>query len=84
MSDAAQRWGWRGIKLVTLLVYLFMFAPILVVVVLVVVVLGAIGYSLAGAFGRLSRELAGAERDVRPVLDQARATAAAAQARNPD
>jgi spermidine/putrescine transport system permease protein len=34
MSDAARRWGWRGVKLVTVLVYLFMFAPILAVIVL--------------------------------------------------
>jgi hypothetical protein len=52
-----------------------------VAVVLALVVLGAIGYGLAGAFGRLSRELAAAERDVRPLLDQAWATAAAAEAR---
>jgi spermidine/putrescine transport system permease protein len=34
MSDGVQRWGWRGVKLVTVLVYLFMFAPILAVIVL--------------------------------------------------
>jgi len=43
-------------------------------VVLALVVLGAIGYGLAGAFGRLTRELAAAERDVRPLLDQTQAT----------
>jgi hypothetical protein len=55
-----------------------------VVVVLALVVLGAIGYGLAGAFGRLTRELAAAERDVRPLLEQAQAAAAAAQARAAD
>jgi hypothetical protein len=52
-----------------------------VVVVLALVVLGAIGYGLAGAFGRLTREVAAAERDVRPLLEQAQAVAAAAEAR---
>ena len=55
-----------------------------VVVVLALVVLGAIGYGLAGAFGRLTREVAAAERDVRPVLDQIHATTAAAHARAAD
>jgi hypothetical protein len=44
-------------------------------VVLALVVLGAIAYGLLGAAGRLRRELEGAERDVRPLLEQARATA---------
>ena len=48
-----------------------------VVVVLALVVLGAIGYGLAGAFGRLTRELEGAQRDVAPLLEQAQAVAAA-------
>ncbi len=46
-----------------------------VVVVLALVVLGVVGYGVLGAFGRLDRELVGAERDVRPLLDQAQATA---------
>jgi hypothetical protein len=51
------------------------------VVVLALVVLGAVGYGLAGAFGRLTREIAAAERDVRPLLEQASAVASAAAAR---
>jgi hypothetical protein len=47
----------------------------IVVVVLALVVLGTIGYGLLGAAGRLRRELEAAERDVRPLLEQARATA---------
>jgi hypothetical protein len=50
----------------------------IVVVVLALVVLGAIGYGLLGAAGRLRHELAAAERDVRPILEQAQATAARA------
>ena len=50
----------------------------IVVVVLAVVVLGAIGYGVLGAAGRLRRELEAAERDVRPLLDQVRATTARA------
>jgi hypothetical protein len=46
------------------------------VVALSVVVLGAIGYGLAGAFGRLSREVEAAQRDVRPLIEQAQAVAA--------
>ena len=49
-----------------------------VVVVLALVVLGVVGHGVFGAFGRLGRELAAAERDVRPLLDQAEATAARA------
>ena len=47
-----------------------------VVVVLALVVLGAIGYGLAGAFGRLAREIQAAQRDVAPLLEQAQAVAA--------
>jgi hypothetical protein len=50
----------------------------IVVVVLALVVLGAIGYGVLGAAGRLRRELEAAERDVRPLLQQAQATAARA------
>ncbi|HEY0403646.1 MAG TPA: hypothetical protein VGD09_16630 [Blastococcus sp.] len=50
----------------------------IVVVVLSLVVLGAIGYGLVGAAGRLRRELAAAERDVRPLLEQAQAVASRA------
>ena len=38
-----------------------------VVVVLALVVLGVLAYGTLGAFGRLNRELAAAERDVAPV-----------------
>jgi hypothetical protein len=48
----------------------------IVVVVLALVVLGAIGYGVLGAAGRLGRELEAAEREVRPLLQQAQATAA--------
>ena len=51
-----------------------------VVVALALVVLGVVGYGVLGAFGRLNRELEGAERDVRPLLEQAQATAARAAA----
>ena len=47
----------------------------IVVVVLALVVLGVIAYGLLGAAGRLRRELEAAGRDVRPLLEQARATA---------
>jgi hypothetical protein len=50
----------------------------IVVVVLALVVLGAIGYGVLGAAGRLGRELEAAERDVRPLLRQVQATAARA------
>jgi hypothetical protein len=46
-----------------------------VVVVLVLVVLGGLAYGLLGAFGRLRREIEGAERDLRPFLAQLRQTA---------
>ena len=52
----------------------------IVAVVLSLVVLGAIGYGLFGAGRRLVRELQAAERDVRPFLEQAQATAARAAA----
>ena len=45
----------------------------IVVVVLALVVLGAIGYGVLGAAGRLGRELEAAERDVRPLIQQAQA-----------
>ena len=51
------------------------------VVVLALVVLGAVAYGLSGAFTRLGREAAALEREVRPVLQQVQATAAAAEAR---
>ena len=50
----------------------------IVVVVLALVVLGAIGYGLLGAAGRLRRELEAAERDVHPLLQRAQETAARA------
>jgi len=49
-----------------------------VVVVVALVVLGLVGHGVLGAFGRLNRELEAAERDVRPLLDEAQATAARA------
>ena len=48
----------------------------IVVVVLALVVLGAIGYGVLGAAGRLGRELEAAERDVRPLIQQAQALSA--------
>ena len=51
------------------------------VVVVALLVLGGVAYGLFGAFSRLGREVASFEREVRPVLDQVQATAAAAQAR---
>ena len=45
-----------------------------VVLVLVAVVLGGLVYGLLGAFGRLRREVAGAERDLRPLLEQLQQT----------
>ena len=50
----------------------------IVVVVLALVVLGAIGYGVLGAAGRLGTELEGAEQDVRPLLLRAQETAARA------
>ena len=49
-----------------------------VVLLLALVVLGIVGYVVLGAFGRLNREVAAAQRDVRPLLEQAQATAARA------
>ncbi len=51
------------------------------VVVLALVVLGAVAYGVFGAFSRLGREAASFEREVRPVLQQVQATAAAAEKR---
>jgi hypothetical protein len=51
------------------------------VVVLALVVLGLVGYGVFGAFSRLGREVGSLEREVRPVLQQVQATAAAAEAR---
>jgi hypothetical protein len=53
----------------------------IVVVVLALVVLGAIGYGVLGAAGRLRRELEAAERDVRPLLVQTQATSTRVTAR---
>jgi hypothetical protein len=53
----------------------------IVVVVLALVVLGAVAYGVFGAFSRLGREVASFEREVRPVLEQVQATAAAAEVR---
>jgi hypothetical protein len=50
----------------------------IVVVVLALVVLGGVAYGVFGAFARLGREAASFEREVRPVLHQAQATAALA------
>ena len=44
------------------------------VLVAALLVLGVVAYGLLGAFGRLGRELEGAERDARPLLDQVQAT----------
>jgi Sec-independent protein translocase protein TatA len=56
----------------------------IVVAVLALGVLGVLGYSLLGAAGRLRRELRGLERDVRPLLADAQATAARAAAQRSD
>jgi hypothetical protein len=48
------------------------------VAVLAVVVLGVLAYGLLGAAKRLRGELAALEREVRPVLTAAQATAARA------
>ncbi len=50
------------------------------VVLLALLVLGVVAHGVLGAFGRLDRELKAAERDVRPLLEQAQATAARANA----
>jgi hypothetical protein len=49
-----------------------------VAVVLGLVVLGGVAYGVFGALGRLGREAAGLEREVRPLLEQAQASAARA------
>jgi hypothetical protein len=54
------------------------------VAVLALLVLGILGYSLLGAAGRLLRELRGLERDVRPLLAEAQATAGRAAAQRAD
>jgi hypothetical protein len=54
------------------------------VVVLALLLLGVLGYSLLGAAGRLLRELRGLERDVRPLLAEAQATAERAAAQRAD
>jgi len=51
------------------------------VVVLTLVVLGGVAYGVVGAFTRLGREATALEREVRPVLQQVQAVAAAAEAR---
>jgi hypothetical protein len=48
------------------------------VLVVALVVLGIVGYGVLGAAGRLGRELAGAEEDARPLLEQVQATVARA------
>jgi hypothetical protein len=48
------------------------------VVVVALLVLGIVGYGVFGALGRLGREIEGAERDARPLLDQVQATVARA------
>jgi heme exporter protein D len=50
------------------------------VVVLSLVVLGALVHGVFGALQRLGRELQAAERDVRPLLEQAQATDGSAAA----
>jgi hypothetical protein len=45
------------------------------VAVLAVVVLGALAYGVLGAAGRLRREIAAFEREVRPLRTEAQATA---------
>ena len=52
-----------------------------VVLVLVAVVLGGLVYGLLGAFGRLRREVAGAGRDLRPLLEQLQQTSDRVNAR---
>jgi hypothetical protein len=54
------------------------------VAVLAVLVLGVLGYGLLGAAGRLSRELRGLQRDVRPLLAEAQAAAERAAAQRSD
>jgi hypothetical protein len=54
------------------------------VVVLALVVLGSLLYSLLGAVQRLRREVAAAQRELRPVLEQARGALEAVAARQGD
>ena len=49
-----------------------------VVLVLALVVLGVVAFGVLGAAGRLGRELEAVEREVRPLVEQAQATAARA------
>jgi len=51
------------------------------VVVLAPVVLGAVAYGVFSALSRLGREAAALEREVRPLLQQVQASAAAAEER---
>jgi hypothetical protein len=51
------------------------------VVVLALVVLGVVAYGVFGALSRLGREATALEREVRPLLQQVQATAAAAEER---
>ena len=46
-----------------------------VVLALAVVVLGGLAYGLFGALTRLRREVEGAEREMRPLLEQLQQTA---------
>jgi len=48
------------------------------VLVAALLVLGVVAYGVLGAFGRLGRELEGAERDARPLLERIQATLARA------
>jgi Sec-independent protein translocase protein TatA len=54
------------------------------VVVLALVVLGSLLYSLLGAVQRLRREVAAAQRELRPVLEEARGALEAVAARQGD
>jgi heme/copper-type cytochrome/quinol oxidase subunit 2 len=56
----------------------------IVVPVLALLVLGVLGYGVLGAAERLDGELRALERDVRPVLAEAQATAARAAAQRAD
>jgi hypothetical protein len=51
------------------------------VVVLALVVLGTVAYGVFGALSRLGREATALQREVRPLLQQVQASAAAAEAR---
>jgi len=50
------------------------------VVVLALVVLGILAYGLVGALTRLRHEVEGAQRELKPVLEQLRATSARVEA----